>query len=312
MPDRYGVTRRPPALSVFWKRLRRWARGLVQWWRAWRAGAATTSEPAALAALRSAKPRCRWEAAALLGRNPQRSREAIAALVAALADSEEFVRWQAAEALAAQEAGRVFPALAAALDDPEPLRRAGAAEALGHLGGEAAASILGQHVADPDPRVRAALAAALGQTCDLTSLSLLLGLLTDGEPAVRRAAARALGRLADPKAAAPLAAVLAQDGQPLLVRRATSAAIAAAPHPDARPQLLAALADPDPQVRGYAAQALGHVGDEAASGALAALQADQSRLLHGTVGDQARRALTMLERRGRRLPGVGRFTEPRG
>jgi len=299
-------------LSRVQKALRKLQHYSARRWTSWRSRADATSEAACVAQLAASAPSQRWRAAAILGRNPQRSREAIAALVAALADSEEFVRWQAAEALAAQEAGRVFPALAAALDDPEPLRRAGAAEALGHLGGEAAASILGQHVADPDPRVRAALAAALGQTCDLTCLSLLVGLLTDGEPAVRRAAARALGRLADPKAAAPLAAVPAQDRQPLLVRRATSAAIAAAPHPDARPQLLAALADPDPQVRGYAAQALGHVGDEAASGALAALQADQSRLLHGTVGDQARRALTMLERRGRRLPGVGRFTEPRG
>jgi len=311
MTDRYSVTRRPSSLTAFGKRLRRWWQGLARWWQAWRAGAATTGEPVALAALQSATPRCRWEAAVILGRNPQRSREAIAALVRALGDPEAFVRWQAAEALAAQEAANVFPVLAATLDDPEPLRRAGAAEALGRLGGEAAALILGQHVGDPDPGVRAALATALGQTCDLTSLSLLVGLLTDVGPDVRRAAARALGRLGDPKAAAALATLLAPDAQPLLVRRAAAAAIAAVPHPDARPQLLAALADPDPQVRGYAAQALGHIGDETASGALTALQTDQSRLLHGTVGDRARRALTMLERRGRRLPGVGRFMESR-
>jgi HEAT repeat protein len=61
------------------------------------------------------------------------------------------------------------------------------------------------------------------------------------------------------------------------------------------------LTDPDSQVRGYAAAALGHAGDESAYGPLAAAQTDRGRLLRGTVGDEARRALKMLERRGRRL-----------
>jgi HEAT repeat protein len=58
--------------------------------------------------------------------------------------------------------------------------------------------------------------------------------------------------------------------------------------------------DPDPQVRGYAADALGQIGDETASAALAAAASDQGVLLKGTVGDRARRALAALERRGRR------------
>jgi HEAT repeat protein len=127
-----------------------------------------------------------------------------------------------------------------------------------------------------------------------------------------RAAARALGRIgsavasagaatsATASASAALAEVLTRPDQPLLVRRALVAALASVPHPDTQPQLLDALYDPDPQVRGYAAQALGHVGGENAHAALQALKADRGRLIDGTVGDQAGRALTMLERRGRR------------
>ena len=99
--------------------------------------------------------------------------------------------------------------------------------------------------------------------------------------------------------------------QPLLVRRALAAALARAPHPDAQPALLQALSDPDPQVRGYAAEALGHVGNEDAHDALAALRSDKAPLLKGTVGEVAGRALTLLERRGRRAaPRLPTPTEP--
>jgi HEAT repeat protein len=124
--------------------------------------------------------------------------------------------------------------------------------------------------------------------------------LADGDPDVVRAAARALGGICDSCAAVPLAEALIRPDQPLLVRRALAAALARAPHPDAQPALLQALSDPDPQVRGYAAEALGHVGNEAAHDALAALRSDKTALLKGTVGDVAARSLTLLERRGRR------------
>ena len=105
---------------------------------------------------------------------------------------------------------------------------------------------------------------------DPTKASALLPLLADDDPDVVRAAARALGSIHDSAAAAPLAEALTQADQPLLVRRALAAALAAAPHPDAQPALLQALGDPDPQVRGYAAEALGHVGNEDAHDVLAA------------------------------------------
>ncbi len=278
---------------------RLWQRA-VQRWRAWRSQPDTSSETACVAQLTAAEPGLRWRAAASLGRSPLRGPEAIAALIRALADPEPIVRWQAAEALAAQEAGHVFPALQAALADPEPLRRAGAAEALGGLGGEAAALALRPRLRDADPGVRAAAAAALGQIADPTALADLLPLLEDANPDVVRAAAAAIGKLGNAAAAMPLARGLVRPGQPVLVRRALAAALARVPHPDAQPQLLTALADPDPQVRAYAAQALGQVGNEGAHGPLQALRNDRNRLLRDTVGDWAARAVALLERRGRR------------
>jgi HEAT repeat protein len=263
-------------------------------------GSGATSEVQALAGLSSENPHCRWESAAYLGRGAHRSPEAIGALVKALADPEEFVRWQAARALAAQDAAHTFPILAEALDDAEPLRRAGAAEAMGYQGGEAASVTLCKHLADPDPRVRVAVASALRDLADPSSADCLLPLLADEDSDVRCTTAGALGQIGSPVSAKPMADTLLLPGQPLLVRRALAAALVRTAHPEAQSALLAALSDPDPQVRGYAAEALGHIGNEAAIPALAAASSDETALLQGTVGSQARQALAMLERRGRR------------
>lgn len=277
----------------------RWARTASSV-EAWRARSEGGREDVSIADLQAAEPVRRWRAAAALKRNPLASPEAVAVLVHALGDGEEFVRWHAAEALAAQEPGRVFTALEGALGDPDPIRRAGAAEALGKLGGESATLALKQHVADAEPGVRQAIAAALGQIADPTTADSLLPLIGDPEPHVVRAAARALGQLGNTIAACPLADALVQPGQDVLVRRALAAALAHIPHPDAQGPLLQALSDGDSQVRAYAAKALGQVGNEDAHGPLRDLMGDKSRLLRGTVSDRAKRALDLLERRGRR------------
>jgi HEAT repeat protein len=286
------------------KRVRRWYRQEAELLASRRKAAAGMNEQGALAALRSTTPRQRWEGANALGRYPQRSTEAIAVLIEALADPEPFVRWQASEALAAQDATCVFHALTDALTEGQPAQRAGAAAALGRIGGEAATTALGKQVEDPDPRVRRALAQALGQIGDPTTAVELVPMLDDADPDVRRAAAHALGYIGSPGTAVPLAEVLARRDQPLLVRRSLAAALASAAHPDAQPVLLAALADPDPQVRGYAARALGHIGNEAAYERLAELLPDHSPLLKSTVGDEARVAREMMERRGRRAAPI--------
>ncbi len=278
----------------------RWYRRQVKALAVRRAAAAGTTEAAALAALRSPAPRHRWEGAMAMGRHPQRSTEAIAALIEALADPEPFVRWKTAAALASQDVTCVFHALTDALIEGQPRQRAGAAEALGRIGGEAATDALCKQVKDPEPCVRQAVAGALGQIGDPTTVVELVPMLDDDDVDVRCAAARALGQIASPGTAVPLAEALARPAQPVLLHRALAAALTRAHHPDAQPALLAALADPDPQVRGYAACALGHVGNEAAYEELASLLTDRNALLKGTVSDEARAARTMMERRGRR------------
>jgi HEAT repeat protein len=286
-------------------RLRRWvgqARLAFERRRGSRKGpsaAATSGEARALAGLQSENPHIRWESASNLGRSAHRSPEAIAALVNALTDPEEFVRWQSAQALAAQEAAHVFPELVKALGDHDPLRRAGAAEAMGYQGGEAAAVTLCKQLSDNDPRVRSAAALALGDLADPTAVPCLLPLLDDQDAAARCAVASALGRIGSNTAARPLADALSRPGQPLLVRRALAAALIHAAHPETQPELLSALSDADPQVRGYAAEALGQIGDETSSAALTTACADQGALIQGTVGERARKALAALERRDR-------------
>jgi HEAT repeat protein len=265
------------------------------------ASGAPVSEATALAGLHSDSPRERWESAAALGRNPGRSDAALVALTEALTDAEEFVRWQAAEALAAQDAGRVFPMLADLLNNTHPLKRAGAATALGRLGSEAATLTLERRLREEtDPEVRAAIVAALGEAGDPNLAPALEPLLEDADPDLRRAVATALGRLGNPAAATALAQALAQPSQPLLVRRAIAAALVRTAHPDAQEPLVAALADADPQVRAYAARALGLAGSEPAYDALRVLEGDESPVLHGTVGDAATAALALLEQRQRR------------
>ncbi len=163
---------------------------------AWRARSEGGREDVSITDLQAAEPVRRWRAAAALKRNPLASPEAVASLVVALGDAEEFVRWHAAEALAAQEPGRVFAVLESALQDPHPVRRAGAAEALGKLGGEAATLALKRGIADGEPAVRQAIAAALGQIADPANAETLLPLIGDPEPQVVRAAARPWGRSA--------------------------------------------------------------------------------------------------------------------
>ena len=292
------------------KRARRWYRREVELLDARRKSAAGMNEQSGLAALRSTTPRQRWEGASALGRYPQRSTEAIAVLIEALADPEPFVRWQASEALAAQDATCVFHALTDALTGGQPAQRAGAAGALGQIGGEAATNALTKQADNPDPCVRQALAVALGEIHDPTTAVELVPMLDDAEADVRRAAAHALGQIGSPGTAVPLAEALARPDQPLLVRRSLASALAsAAHHPDAQPVLLAALADPDPQVRGYAARALGHIGNEVAYEQLAELLPDRSPLLKGTVGDEARAAREMMERRGRRSAPIAAAPE---
>jgi len=115
----------PSTFNEFVSRIAHYPRGFwerhVLRWGSMRARADATSEKTYLTLLRAPEPSRRWQAAAGLSRHHLRSAEAITALIEALCDDEPIVRWQVAEALAAQEASHAFPAVSAALDAADPL-----------------------------------------------------------------------------------------------------------------------------------------------------------------------------------------------
>lgn len=128
-------------------------------------------------------------------------------------------------------------ALVADEDAPAEVRAVGC-DVLGHLGRKRAAGALLAAIQSPDPVLRWEAAKALETLNSKRSVTVLLELLQGAEqPETRQAAAYVLGFLHDPRAVKTLIAVLG-------------------------------CADEDPVVRSQAAEALGYLGDRAASPAL--------------------------------------------
>jgi peptidyl-prolyl cis-trans isomerase B (cyclophilin B) len=137
------------------------------------------------------------------------------------------------------------PALTALLTSSNPDLAARAALALGRIGSPESRPLLRPLLRAPDPRVRAMAAYALGLLLDSDSAAALGSLATDDQnSAVRYAALDALGRIVS---------VDATLGTPVLAA-----------------QLVAALADKDPTVRGHAAANTDVFGSTASSATLAA------------------------------------------
>lgn len=241
------------------------------------------------AALADSQPRRRWEAAAAL-RDPSLAGQAVAALAQALADPEPFVRWEAGQSLIALGSEEALQALGESLRDPTPRRRAAAAEALGQPGWAQVLPLLVTTLVDRDPGVRVAAALAIGRIGHPHGIPHLAACL-EREPSagVRWAIVRALGMIGDPAGVVPLRQCLASPWEPAPVRRSAAWALGRFGwEATAVEGLLAALGDPDPQVRWHACQGLGN----AIQAALQAGQAD-----HELV-DHAREALSQLWRDG--------------
>jgi HEAT repeat protein len=123
---------------------------------------------------------------------------------------------------------------------------------------------------------RARAISILGQLGDPASLDLLVQHLADRDPEVRAVSARALGQLHDPQAVAPML-------NALTAHRALPASTVAMwllqIGPAAATPLRQALDDPDPLVRGLAAELLGHLGSlEATDALIEALTDDDSNV----------------------------------
>jgi len=192
--------------------------------------------------LRSDRARDRSKAAADLGNVG--TREAVPALIAALADPDDHVRQFVASALGNLGDTRAVDPLVHALRSDEEHVRQAAAYALGDIGSDRAEPALAATLGDANKHVRQAAASALGYLRDPRAVPALVRLLSDSEAHVRAAALRSLGALG---------------------ARATVSAVAE------RYEVAS-----DPYERLEAARALGQLGDFRGVGTLAAMLQDDS------------------------------------
>ncbi len=167
----------------------------------------------------------------------------LAALIAALRDSDAGVRRAAAQSLGNIESPRAVDGLVAVLRDDDVEVRRAAAQALGEIEDPRAVDALVAALKDPDTEVRKCAAWSLGSIEDPRAADGLAGALRDASPEVRKTAAWALGELE----------------------------LTAAP-----PGLIEAMRDSDPEVRKTAVWSVGQMGDARAVPALRNMLADAS------------------------------------
>ncbi len=262
--------------------------------------------PALVAALRSAEPSERLRAAKDLGRLGWLAREAMPALVGALADDEQKVRETAAQAIGGMGpealpalcdilrhddkyvrrhavwalaklgplARPAAPDLCAALNDPDPRTASGAAQALGSMGADGADAVpaLAEAMRGTNIVLCRLAAKALSQIGP-PAVATLIAHLQHADPFVRGESALAIGWVGAPaRAAVPFLARVVRGGDPLLRTPAPPAHTPPPGGPSSQtvtPPQIPESTEQTAEVscRVFAAQALGRIG-AAAAGAL--------------------------------------------
>ena len=216
----------------------------------------------------------------------------IAALTAALKDTDKDVRETAMHALVQMRDPSIFEPLVEALRDQSPDVREQAAFGLGQLRDRRAVDPLVSAMKDTNGSVREKAVFALGQLRDPRAVDALIAALKDTAPDVRQQAAFALGQIRDKRATAGLAAALTDANDD--VREQAVFALGQLRDPVAVDGLMTALRDSRPKVREQAAFSLGQIRDrKAVDGLVAALKdsnADvrqQAAFALGQIRDQA-------------------------
>lgn len=194
---------------------------------------------------------------------------AIEPLIVALSDSDRRVRSSAARSLGQFGDACAIEPLIAALTDSDWDVRENAARALGQIGDARAVDPLLARLKDGNDYARKEAADALGQIGDARAVEPLLARLKDGDDGERRDAADALGQIGDARALDPLLAALRD--RDCLVQCAAADALARFGTTAFDP-LIATLKAPEG--RGYAARALGEMGDTRAVEPLVAVLKD--------------------------------------
>lgn len=185
------------------------------------------------------------------------SSSAVDALLEALGDSRDEVRWVAASALRRMREVSVVPKLIEALEPPRSVTPARVADVLVAFGSLAAELIL-KALNEVSESTRRTLIAILGEIGGPEVIENLTQALRDPSPCIRACAAEALGRIGGT---------------------------------DSGPALTQLLKDPEAEVRARAAQALGSLGWREALPALQELRRDENWTVRASV-NQAVQELT--------------------
>ncbi|MFL6278947.1 MAG: HEAT repeat domain-containing protein [Vicinamibacterales bacterium] len=211
-------------------------------------------------------------------------------LVQALSDASADVREQAAFGLGQMRDRRAVEPLVAALKDQNADVRHQAAFALGQIRDRAAVPGLSAALKDTDDDVREQAVFALGQIRDPSTVDAIAVAVRDAKADVRQQAVFALGQLRDRRAVEPLISALKDSDAD--VRGQAAFALGQIRDPRAVEALVVALKDSVADVREQAAFALGQLRDPRAIDGLTAALKDAS----ADVRQQAAFALGQLAR----------------
>jgi beta-lactamase regulating signal transducer with metallopeptidase domain len=214
----------------------------------------------------------------------------IAALTAALKDTDKEVRETAMHALVQMRDPSIFEPLLQALKDASPDIREQAAFGLGEMRDKRAVQPLVGALKDENADVREKAAFALGQLRDPAAVDGLGGALRDNNADVREQAVFALGQIRDRRAVQPLIGAL-KDASPD-VREKAAFALGELRDRTAVDALMAAVKDANKDVREHVVFALGQLRDPRAIDALTTALKDQD----AEVRRQAAFALGQLAR----------------
>ena len=211
-------------------------------------------------------------------------------LMQALSDSSADVREQAAFGLGQLRDRRAVEPLISALKDPAADVRQQAAFALGQIRDRAAVAGLSGALKDPNDDVREQAVFALGQIRDPSSVDAIMTAVRDAKADVRQQAVFALGQIRDRRAVEPLISALKDPAAD--VREQSAFALGQIRDSRAVEALVIALKDSAADVRQQAAFALGQIRDPRAIDGLTAALKDAS----ADVRQQAAFALGQLAR----------------
>jgi HEAT repeat protein/beta-lactamase regulating signal transducer with metallopeptidase domain len=198
----------------------------------------------------------------------------VAALTAALKDTDKEVRETAMHALVQLRDPSVFEPLLQALKDASYEVREQAAFGLGQLRDKRAVDALAAALKDEHPDVREQAAFALGQLRDRSAIPALTGALKDENADVREQAIFALGQMRDPATIDGLTIALRDTNAD--VREQAAFALGQIRDKRAVTPLISALKDSNADVREQAAFALGQIRDGVAVEALVIALKDAS------------------------------------